>query len=88
MSWQCNLYIPNEQNNQYYVNTERKNLNLLLLEMSTGSSSLETKWRLMKEKLRFELPYNPTISVIYIYPWIQRHDFENTLVPLWLLLSE
>ena len=35
--------------------------------MQTGEAALETVWRFLK-KLKIELPYNPAIALLGIYP--------------------
>jgi len=35
--------------------------------MQTGTATLKTVWRLLK-KLKIELPYDPTIALLGIYP--------------------
>ena len=50
------------------VKTRRKRNSLaLLVGMQTGAASLETVWSFLK-KLKIELPYNPAIALLGIYP--------------------
>ena len=39
----------------------------LLVGMQTGAITLETVWRFLK-KLKIELPYDPAITLLGIYP--------------------
>ena len=39
----------------------------LLVEMQTGTATLETVWMFLKN-LKTELPYNPAIALLGIYP--------------------
>ena len=39
----------------------------LLVGMQTGAAALENVWRLLK-KLKIELPYDPAIALLGIYP--------------------
>ena len=38
-----------------------------MLGMQAGAATLETGWRFLK-KLQIELPYNPAIALLGIYP--------------------
>ena len=39
----------------------------LLVRMQTGAATLETVWKFLK-KLKIELPYDPAIALLGIYP--------------------
>jgi hypothetical protein len=46
---------------------EKRNSSLLLVGMQAGATTLEKNWRLLKN-LIIDLPYDPAIPVLGIYP--------------------
>ena len=52
----------------------------LLVGMQAGAATLETAWRFLK-KLKIELPYDPPIALLGIYPRDTGVLFEGTHAP-------
>ena len=67
------------------VRMQRKRISFaLLVGMQTGAATLENSMEVLK-KLKIELPYDPAIALLDIYPWdtgvlFQRH----TCIPMFI----
>lgn len=58
---------------------EQRKPHTLLAGMRIGAAI----WRFLK-KLKLELPYDPAIPLLDIYPKVGKHSFEKIRVPLGL----
>ena len=52
----------------------------LLVGMQAGAATVETVWKFLK-KLKIELPYNPAIALLGIYPKDKNADSQGHLHP-------
>ena len=52
----------------------------LLVGMQAGAATLENMWRFFK-KLKIELPYDPAIALLGIYPQATKLQMEGVHAP-------
>ena len=56
------------------------NPSVLLVGIQTGVATLETSMEFPK-KLKMELPFDPEIPLLGLYPKIMKHQFKRTYAP-------
>ena len=63
-------------NNKCWRVWRKGNPSALLVEMKTGAATVETVWNFLR-KLKMELPFDPAISLLGLYPKNPETPFQN-----------